>query len=208
MGHYGLRATTLVWAHGPAGATAIGMPYFWQNCPKAVAADREGLLLSLFPAHYGDSHELQAGEQKTHGFRGRSAGRFRPRAVRSLRQPASATPAGLVFTRAVPYCAGGRRPNPAYWRSSVRRSTPRPPRGQARADRRMAGGTSATSTPITRRSPDRPEPLVSLQQQYDAVAGAACQFMRTGDRRWLTAMDELASHVVDIDLITRRRQGA
>src|SRR5439155_24007977 len=45
------------------------------------------------------------------------------------------------------------------------------------------------------------EPLVShYNNQYDAVAGFAIQFMRSGDVRWWPAMCELAAHVVDIDL--------
>jgi hypothetical protein len=44
-------------------------------------------------------------------------------------------------------------------------------------------------------------PLVShYNNQYDAIAGFAIQFMRSGDLRWWSSMEELASHVVDIDL--------
>jgi hypothetical protein len=44
-------------------------------------------------------------------------------------------------------------------------------------------------------------PLVShYNNQYDAIAGFAIQFMRSGDARWWQAMAELAAHVRDIDL--------
>ncbi len=44
-------------------------------------------------------------------------------------------------------------------------------------------------------------PYVShYNNQYDAIGGFALQFMRTCDARWWQAMDELARHVVDIDL--------
>jgi hypothetical protein len=36
--------------------------------------------------------------------------------------------------------------------------------------------------------------------QYDPVAGFAYQFLRSGDLRWLRHMDELARHVIDIDI--------
>ena len=36
--------------------------------------------------------------------------------------------------------------------------------------------------------------------QYDAIAGFARQFMRTGDVRWWALMDDLARHVADIDV--------
>ena len=43
-------------------------------------------------------------------------------------------------------------------------------------------------------------PVVShYNNQYDAIAGFAMQFMRSGDPRWHAMMNELAWHVVDID---------
>jgi hypothetical protein len=49
--------------------------------------------------------------------------------------------------------------------------------------------------------PPRARPLVShYNNQYDPLAGFAIQFMRSGDWRWWDAMNELAAHVVDIDI--------
>jgi hypothetical protein len=46
-----------------------------------------------------------------------------------------------------------------------------------------------------------PAPLVShYNNQYDAMAGFAYQFLRSGDVRWYRHMEELAAHVIDIDL--------
>jgi hypothetical protein len=46
-----------------------------------------------------------------------------------------------------------------------------------------------------------PTPLVShYNNQYDAIAGFAYQFLRSGDSRWRRFMNELAAHVVDIDI--------
>jgi hypothetical protein len=46
-----------------------------------------------------------------------------------------------------------------------------------------------------------PAPLVShFNNQYDPIAGFAYQFLRSGDLRWLRHMEELATHVIDIDL--------
>jgi hypothetical protein len=46
-----------------------------------------------------------------------------------------------------------------------------------------------------------PTPLVShYNNQYDPVAGFAYQYLRSGDVRWWTLMDDLAHHVVDIDI--------
>src|SRR5262249_16248974 len=46
-----------------------------------------------------------------------------------------------------------------------------------------------------------PPPVIShYNNQYDAIYGAFVQFMRSGDDRWFVMMDQLASHVVDIDI--------
>ena len=46
-----------------------------------------------------------------------------------------------------------------------------------------------------------PTPLVShYNNQYDALAGFAYQFFRAADARWWRDMDELAGHVIDIDI--------
>jgi hypothetical protein len=45
------------------------------------------------------------------------------------------------------------------------------------------------------------QPFVShYNNQYDAIAGFATQFLRTGDARWWQFMDDLARHVRDVDI--------
>jgi hypothetical protein len=46
----------------------------------------------------------------------------------------------------------------------------------------------------------QPALISHYNNQYDAIAGFATRFCQTQDRRWWTAMDELAAHVADIDL--------
>src|SRR5690606_29179878 len=46
---------------------AVALPEFWQNFPRAVEAGDTSLVLRFFPRQYADCHELQGGEQKTHG---------------------------------------------------------------------------------------------------------------------------------------------
>jgi hypothetical protein len=44
-------------------------------------------------------------------------------------------------------------------------------------------------------------PLIShYNNQYDAVVGLVCQFFRSGDERWFALADDLARHVIDIDV--------
>lgn len=62
----GLRATPAVTARHAAGGVGIACPQFWQNCPMALEARAEALVLQTFPRQFADRHELQGGEQKTH----------------------------------------------------------------------------------------------------------------------------------------------
>src|SRR5207245_3587673 len=45
---------------------SLALPEFWQQFPKAVEAEENVLRVRLFPRQFGDLHELQGGEQKTH----------------------------------------------------------------------------------------------------------------------------------------------
>jgi len=46
---------------------AVAVRGFWQNFPKALKVDRQGLVsIALWPHREGGPHELQGGEQKTH----------------------------------------------------------------------------------------------------------------------------------------------
>lgn len=61
----GLRAAGMMDLSGPSGGVAAGLPYFWQEFPKALRARASGLEVALLPAEFPDVHELQGGEEKT-----------------------------------------------------------------------------------------------------------------------------------------------
>ena len=62
----GLRASPTVALEGANGCLTVAIPEFWQQFPKAIAVDDRCVRLSFFPPQWGDLHELQGGEQKTH----------------------------------------------------------------------------------------------------------------------------------------------
>src|SRR5262245_27443443 len=64
----GLRATPIVELHQEQQMVVVAVPAFWQNFPMAIVSDKlaRALELALFPGQFGDVHELQGGEQKTH----------------------------------------------------------------------------------------------------------------------------------------------
>jgi len=65
----GRRATPWLDVADMRWGVALGVPEFWQNFPKSLGADADGTIrLGLWPAEFGDLHEIQGGEQKTHEF--------------------------------------------------------------------------------------------------------------------------------------------
>src|SRR6185503_19757208 len=64
----GLRATPVVTVRRGDRYAGVAFRHFWQNFPRAIEADAgaNALHIRFFPGQFGDLHELQGGEQKTH----------------------------------------------------------------------------------------------------------------------------------------------
>jgi hypothetical protein len=206
--HHGLRATPAV--HLTRGERVLGlaMPWFWQNFPKAVEASPEGsLVLRLFPRQYADLHEIQGGEQKAHTFSVLfgADGPAEP-VLQWCRTPARACadPEWYCATGALPYLTPrAADPNTLYLQL-VDAAIDGPDTFDHKREVidehgwRHFGDIYGDHEAVFHKGP---EPLVShYNNQYDPVAGFAYQFFRSGDFRWLRHMEELAAHVIDIDL--------
>jgi hypothetical protein len=211
--HEGERATPALWIRTTSGETAVTVRHFWQNFPTALAAGPDTVRIGLFPAQFGDLHELQGGEQKTHvagvSF---AAETIAARPLDWIARPAVATalPEWYARARAVPHLAP--------LEDAV------DPRYEALVHGAIEGADSFENKRETideygwrnfgdiyadHESIGSPAPVVShYNNQYDAIAGFAAQFFRAGDRRWWCAMDELARHVVDIDIYHTRNDRA
>ncbi len=203
----GLRATPAVACTRGDSTLAVTMAYFWQNFPKAVEATADSLTLRLFPRQSADDHEIQGGEQKTHEF----TAAFGPDSITDgplswARQPAEA--------RAAPawYCAAGVVPYHTPRADDPHRDYLQLVDAAIEGDDTFERKREVIDEYGWRHFGDiygdheavfhkGPEPLTShYNNQYDAVAGFAYQFMRSGDVRWRRMMRELASHVIDIDV--------
>jgi hypothetical protein len=190
------------------------LPLFWQNFPKALEATREAIRLALFPGEFADAHEIQGGEQKTHTF----FVAFGPDTVTTeplawCRDPlvARAEPSWCCDSGAVPYLLPVRDVDAGYERLVKVAVDGDQTFEQKREIIDEYGwrhfGDIYGDHEAVRRSD--PRPLVShYNNQYDAVAGFAFQFLRTGDLRWRTLLEELASHVIDIDIYHTSRDKA
>lgn len=202
----GRRATPILALERGRQTLAVALRHFWQNFPMALEASTDALTLRLFPRQYADVHELQGGEQKTHTFHvafGRDAITAEPLAW--CREPLLpiADPEWYCATGAVPYLTPrARDPHADYLRlvdAAIEGDDTFAHKREA-ADEygwRHFGDIYGDHEAVYHKGPT---PLLShYNNQYDPVAGFACQFLRGGDPRWWRQMDELAAHVIDID---------
>jgi hypothetical protein len=205
----GLRATPAVCVTSGGHVLGATVPCFWQNFPKAVEASGDALTLRLFPRQYADVHELQGGEQKTHDFTllfGAPSPEEAERTLRWFREPprAAAPPRWYCDSGALPYLTPkADDPNAGYLRlvDAALEGPDTFDRKREVIDEygwRHFGDLYGDHEAVFHKGP---APLVShYNNQYDPVAGFGYQYLRSGDVRWFRHMDELAAHVIDIDI--------
>jgi hypothetical protein len=181
--------------------------YFWQNFPKRITSDGRGLALHLFPAHDGEAHEIQAGEQKTHTVHV-LAGEDHITTIPLdwSRNPIAikVDPEYICATGAVPYLTPEAvDPDPEYValvNAAIAGSNTFDHKREVIDEFgwRHFGDVYGDHEAVSHAGPS---PLVShYNNQYDAIAGFAYQFLRSGNIAWWRHMRELAWHVADIDV--------
>ena len=203
----GLRATPVVALTRENAQLVACMPAFWQNFPKAMEAAGDTLTLRLFPQQYADVHEIQGGEQKTHEFFvafGPDRVTDEPLAWCRQRLLPHATPEWYAASGAVAYLTPPTLPISADHRRLVDAAIAGADTFEHKREVvdeygwRHFGDVYGDHEGV--RHPG-PTPLVShYNNQYDVVGGLGGQFLRSADLRWWTMMEELAAHVIDIDI--------
>ncbi|NWO07466.1 MAG: hypothetical protein HLX50_17780 [Alteromonadaceae bacterium] len=199
----GKRANPLISIDYDCGQFDVTIPGFWQNFPTSVRKDGSMLTIGLFPKDAKKPYELQGGEQKTL--------RFMMAQGSDNSIPATAyTPLTPVIT-AESYEQAEAFP---WFTANTQPST---------LDGLIAEGLNGDSNFFAKREvvdefgwrnfgdifadhetlyQKEGEPLFisHYNNQYDPIYGFARQFALTGDQRWFQLMDDLARHVVDIDI--------
>lgn len=201
------RTTPLLVINGANGSVAATIDKFWQSFPKVMEAHGNELILRLFPRQFADVFELQGGEQKTHtvylGFSGQGE-----------------EPADLAWTheRLVPRAAPD-------WYADSKACLYLSPLSQDRdveCRELIDGAISGSQSFFARREiideygwrhfgdlyadheavghPGSTPLVAHYNNQYDVIYGAIIQYLRSGDRRWFELMQDLARHVIDIDI--------
>jgi len=176
---------------------------FWQNFPKAISRDKGSLNIELFPVTEIESfHELQGGEQKTHTLLFNFSDQ--PNVITEYLTALNVTLPLKHYSQAdaMPWLPEIHQPGPLdgiiqegltgernlFWM-------------REKADEfgwRNFGELWADHETLEH---DNDDSLVShYNNQYDPVYGFARQYIQTGDERWLELMDNLAKHVIDIDI--------
>ncbi|WP_246223202.1 polysaccharide deacetylase family protein [Alteromonas profundi] len=196
----GMRCQPAIELMTETGGIAVEIETFWQNFPNALAADKEGLTLALFPEQPDIMYELQGGEKKNHTM-------WFSDSLDSLRFCNHVTQLSIPskwvdecnviahYSHALPdakmqalinQCIEGesafvqkREQVDEYgWRNF----------GDIYADHETA-------------SHDGDDIFVShYNNQYDPLYGMLRQHLVSGNYTWFTLADELAKHVIDIDI--------
>lgn len=198
----GLRATPALAAQAEGAVIGVTVPDFWQNFPRALEADTRAVRVRFFPKQSADFHELQGGEQKTHECFVVLGATLDPRDLAWTRSPVTVAvaPEWAFASSAVDGLAELEPGHRILVDQAIEGADSFEHKrelidqfgwrhfGEIYGDHEAIGHTGAT-------------PLVShYNNQYDPIAGFALQYLRTGDARWRRAMDELAVHVIDIDI--------
>ncbi len=184
---------------------------FWQNFPKTMAVKDGSFEIELFPEAFGDLFELQPGEQKTHVFYlgfGEKPEDFEK--LKCMADPLVPEISCEDYYQAMT----GPRPVPAE-RQTQNDAAPLYDRfmeefvntetgyrkKNIRIDEfgwRNFGDIYADHEAVA--APEGQEFISHYNNQYDVIKGALFQFMRTGKREWFRLAQQLADHVVDIDI--------
>ncbi|WP_097461240.1 RIFT barrel domain-containing protein [Mangrovitalea sediminis] len=199
----GLRATPTAGLMTAIGSFQASLDRFWQNFPSAIGVTPQSLDIALFPEETALPYELQGGERKNQTFYlhyGDS-----PNALDWTQSPPvpSLDPVIYEQAQAFPWFkanapktglddliqAGIEGPSNFFQKREI-------------IDEygwRNFGDLFADHETLYQGKDEQPF-ISHYNNQYDPIYGFARQFALSGDPRWFQLMDDLARHVVDIDI--------
>jgi len=194
----GFHAQPMILAKDSKSGLSVAVKDFWQNFPKAIEANRDEIIIWLFPKQYNDLHELQGGEQKTHtiwfDLSGNDLDWIQSRLV------AMSTPEYYSECGVFPYLTPSEKADKRYQKliDCMIKGKDRFEKKNEIIDEygwRNFGDVYADHEAVNEKG------LIShYNNQYDFINGALLQFLRSGNLRWFKIADNMAKHVGDIDI--------
>nr|WP_271981712.1 hypothetical protein [Granulosicoccus sp.] len=198
----GDRATPLVWVDADNGSHwGIKIPQYWQTFPKCLGLDQSSITVGLFPVEHCSDYELQGGERKHHEIIFSFSDDTN--SLDWVDRPVMLTvPAATVLeSQVLRYSEndGGEAYNELISKSLCADSGFLAKREIIdEFGWRNFGDIYADHETLYHDSDDL---FIShYNNQYDAIYGFGRQYLLTGDVRWYQLMDDLARHVLDIDI--------
>ena len=204
--HSGKRSSPALQLRTDSGRVSVFVEKFWQNCPKSLEIENNQIRIGLFPGQFAGEFELQPGEKKTHTFYFDFSDN--PAAIEHIQSPIEVTlnPAWIQKSGVLPHFDTDVSNDPLHpvinegldgdrsffakremvdeygWRNF----------GDLYADHETEGYEGDDIF------------ISHYNNQYDLIYGFLRQYALTGEHQWLALADDLASHVIDIDLYHTR----
>jgi len=202
----GKRASPKLCIKTKTGQVNVFIENFWQNCPKSLGIENNQINISLFPQQFNSEFELQPGEKKTHSFYIDFSNE--PIGIECIESPVEITlnPAWVEKSGVFHYfdtnVSGdllhkiineGLTGNNSFfakreiideygWRNF----------GELYADHETEGYDGEALF------------ISHYNNQYDPIYGFLRQYALTGNSQWFELADDLANHVLDIDIYHTR----
>jgi len=185
---------------------SVTVQKFWQNFPKSIEANKNELIVRLFPNQYNDLFELQGGEQKTHTIfydflNTRRLDWVQHPLVPHLEPEYYART--NVFSYLVPDKNDQENEMQTMIESAIKGTNTFFDRREVIDEYgwRNYGDLFADHETMEQLNYNNDKPLIShYNNQYDVIYGMLYQFVRSGNVKWFELARELATHVMDIDI--------
>jgi len=207
----GLRATPIMAVTNGQNAIVGTLKHFWQNFPSAIEADGDCLRISPFPNQFNDQFELQGGEQKTHTIYLNFCNKqLCLKTLAWIHQPLAVQipPDWYCSTGVFPYVIPKKDiPNQFPYKECYELTKAVLTGEKTFFDRREIideygwrnfGDQYADHENLLYKGE---KPIIShYNNQYDLINSFLMQYVRAGENDWFMLAEELANHVMDIDI--------
>ena len=207
----GLRATPIISITNGKMGVAGTLRHFWQNFPSSLEANGNCLRIGMFPKYFNDFFELQGGEQKTHRiWLHFNTGDVEPNSLSWVHYPLTPHVSTEWCCRSgvFPYLIPEDKIPDQFPHKEAYEIIQNAIEGESTFfDRREIideyGWRNFGDLYADHENQlyEGDKPIIShYNNQYDLINSFLIQYTRSGEKDWFKLAEELALHVVDIDI--------